>query len=253
MAKSLNEIKRINKNIKDNALLVQAVRPLGPYLAWGALRLKLTPNFVSYINFFLSLVICLLLAFGTPSFQITAGILLLLWQTLDCTDGTMARALQKCSKYGGFVDYAGGMFLLAFFQISIGVGLFLHPENSVHALLSWLDVNIQYLPGYSLIICASSSIMALLVRLINKDIETSFGKNLVINNDGVPDKSRGTIRNIIKNVENLGGLQIPFFWLAVLFNHLELFVIFYFFINMGILVAFTVRASMVLRHTNEHS
>ena len=90
---TIAEIQSVNRGRPDTGLLLMFCRPVGSYFAWGALRLGLRPIHVSCFNFVLVLAACGMFAFGEPRWRLPAALLLILWQLLDATDGTMARAV----------------------------------------------------------------------------------------------------------------------------------------------------------------
>ena len=80
------------------------------------------------LHFGLAMTACGLFAVVRVEARPFVALLVLLWQILDNSDGTMARILKSCSKFGGYIDELAGLFLLAFLPISIAIGLYLHPE-----------------------------------------------------------------------------------------------------------------------------
>lgn len=68
--------------------------------SWFA-KLGVTPNMATLIGLGLNIVVAIILGFGHP---IVAGVLLLLASAFDMVDGSIARATNTVSKFGGFFD-----------------------------------------------------------------------------------------------------------------------------------------------------
>lgn len=107
---TIQEVRQANAAVDDNGYaLLTLSRPLGPYLAWIAIRLRATPRHVNYLSLVLVFVVLVLAAAGGHTGLIAATALVFIWQIVDVTDGTMARALAIRDNFGGFVDYVTGM------------------------------------------------------------------------------------------------------------------------------------------------
>ncbi|MDG2308737.1 MAG: CDP-alcohol phosphatidyltransferase family protein [Candidatus Binatia bacterium] len=249
---SVAEIRAANASLKDHGFFLRTIRPLGPYCAWVGLRLGLRPIQLNFFNFALALFCCGLLALGPASARVPAAILLLIWQTLDVTDGTMARTLGIRSNYGGFVDHLAGIFLIAFFCISVGLGLYLHPEGSVTAALESANIRFDYDPAYSLILGAYSSVAAILMRLTQRIVQVRFGTDPVTE-DVAPDGSiisRGL--GLVRDLENIGGYFLIVFFAAVLLGKLEWFILFYFLVYAAMLAGATAQVFRSLRERHDY-
>ena len=61
----------------------------------------ITPNMATIIGLVLNVIVAIILGFGHP---IIAGVLLLLASAFDMVDGSIARATNTISKFGGFFD-----------------------------------------------------------------------------------------------------------------------------------------------------
>lgn len=72
---------------------------LGVGAAFAAVGI--TPNMATLIGLILNIIVAVILGFGHP---IIAGILLLLASAFDMVDGSIARATNTISKFGGFFD-----------------------------------------------------------------------------------------------------------------------------------------------------
>ena len=109
-------------------------RPLGFLLTWLAVRLGLTSEAMSWISGAVGLAGCFCLISGDAELLSTGIGLLLLFNLLDCVDGSIARTMKTENPYGRFLDsLCGGIIDLIFWGI-IGVAAFRHPN-----LTFWQD------------------------------------------------------------------------------------------------------------------
>lgn len=250
----LLEIRQANATVNDQGAFLRSVaRPIGVHLAWMAIRLRLRPLFISYLSFLLSVSCCVLFAWGDPSIRWLAILLIPIWEILDVTDGTMARTLKIRSNYGGFIDQLGGIFLIAFLPISIGMGLYRYPEHSVSGVFSSLGLTIEYSPVNTFIFGAYSSVASVFVRLIIKIVQIRFASQVT------PEAftKKGNVflmfaARQIKSIERFGGLLFPILFLAFVTRKMEWFVLTYFFVYAGILVMLTGYVCVFLRHRHAY-
>lgn len=198
-------------------VLMMLIRPVGPYLAWLALRLHLTPRHVTYASLVFAGVIVATAAAGGPRGPLAACVMVLIWEAIDVTDGTMARALGKRDNFGGFLDYASGMFIVAFLPLALGIGLFRWPDGSLHPVGA--AVGFTVLPVVLLASGACISVISLLMRLVNRVLFLRFGDSYSAW-DKVGRLEARSIRAwidlFVRNLETPGGLQALVLALAAL-------------------------------------
>ena len=249
---SIKEIREASSRVHDDVWLLALVRPLGFYLALLFNRLHVSPLAINFANLVLGFAACLGFAFGPVWLNLPCALLLVLWQTLDTADGSLARALKIRSNYGGFIDQLGGLVLLSLIQMSIAVGLYLHPEG---LLMERLIENLGKIQGdgigWVLILGAFSSVLCTLSRLVNSTIQIRFGSSLLQNGPSAVAE-RGQAMTIIKNLENIGGLQIVGIVLFSLLGLLDVLVIFYFLLNAVCFGGVMTKAIISLRHQHTY-
>jgi len=216
-------------------------------VAWVGLKLGIRPIHITLANLGLAIICCTVMAAGEPNSRWIAAVIIVTWQLLDTVDGTIARAISERSNYGGFVDQLAGMVLIAFLPISIGVGLYLHPEGSLEEVSNRLGLGITYLPTYSLIAGALGSISALLMRLVQRTIMLRFQLNLVKTEQSMPG-GLGGVANAVKQLENLGGALIIILIASVALGVLEWYLVYYALLSCGMLAGSIVIALISLRH-----
>lgn len=119
-------------------------RPLGFLFTWLSIRIGLTSEAVSWISGAVGLAGCYCLVSGDAELLSTGIGLLLLFNLLDCVDGSIARTMKTENPYGRFLDsICGGIIDLIFWCI-IGVTAFHYPNLTFwqdafgHGSLFWL-------------------------------------------------------------------------------------------------------------------
>lgn len=220
----LHEIKQANVSKNDEGYyLVTICRFFGPYLAWAAIRLGFTPRQVNYFALAVAIMIFPVAAFGGRDGLIAATTLVFVWQLIDVTDGTMARALKIRDNFGGFVDYSTGMIVAAFLPLALGIGAYFSPDHSARALLGFFAIELGNPSVLVLISGAAISTISMYMRLINRVLYIRFGHSLTAGNaaDGDEPESEGLIYGLAKNLETLGGLQAVMFFVGVVTLSLE--------------------------------
>jgi hypothetical protein len=108
-------------------------RPIGFRLTWVALRLGLSSEAVSWVSAVVGLLGLAGLMSGREGVAAAGLALLLLFNLLDCVDGSLARALGTGNPYGRFLDsICGGVVDLAFWA-AVGVMVFRRPVLSARS------------------------------------------------------------------------------------------------------------------------
>ena len=103
-------------------------RPMGFLATWVAIRIGLTTESVAWLSGVVGISGCVCLISGRESFLPVGIGLLLLFNLLDCVDGSIARTMKTENPYGRFLDsICGGIVDFAFWGI-IGIMAFRHPQ-----------------------------------------------------------------------------------------------------------------------------
>jgi phosphatidylglycerophosphate synthase len=208
-------------------VLMRLIRPVGPYLAWVALKAGLGPRHVTYASFVLGWLILWLTAAGGARGMLMAMAGLLVWEAVDVTDGTMARALGTRDNFGGFVDYAAGIVIVAFLPLALGIGLYNSPDGSAGKLSAEVGFQLRLPPVWSVIVGAIVSVISLLMRLVNRVLFVRFGDSYSkwdAQDAGSGDRLslRSAASIIVRNLETTGGVQALLWLLAAAVGCLEL-------------------------------
>jgi hypothetical protein len=236
---TLQEIKAANASVNDNGfILLTLTRPIGPYLAWFWLRLGLTPRQINYFSILFGIALLALAAAGGQANLTAATTLCFFWQAIDVSDGTMARSLAIRDNFGGFVDYSSGMLLVAFLPLCLGIGVFVSPDGSLAALAAPAAPDIRIDPAMFIAVGGAISAISLYMRLINRVLQIRFGDSL-----SEPEKERGGgrfgwVRDVVKNVETVGGVQAVIFFAAALLNVLEVVLVCYLALYVALMAGF---------------
>jgi phosphatidylglycerophosphate synthase len=102
-------------------------RPIGFLLTWMAVRIGLTTEAVSWLSGILGIG-GLLFLMGKSLNLIWVGIgLLVLFNLLDCVDGSIARVKKTENPYGKFLDSVLGDFIDFAFFAAVGIMAYRHP------------------------------------------------------------------------------------------------------------------------------
>jgi len=103
-------------------------RPVGFLATWVAIRIGLTTEAVAWLSGVAGVAGCVCLIIGRENLLPVGIGLLLLFNLLDCVDGSIARTMKTENPYGKFLDsICGGVVDFAFWGI-IGVMAFRHPQ-----------------------------------------------------------------------------------------------------------------------------
>jgi CDP-diacylglycerol--glycerol-3-phosphate 3-phosphatidyltransferase len=92
----------------------------------------ITPNMATIIGLFLNVIVAVILGFGHP---IIAGVLLLLASAFDMVDGSIARATNTISKFGGFFDSTIDRYSEIVVYVGLLVWLNSEGENNLGSVL----------------------------------------------------------------------------------------------------------------------
>ena len=143
---------------------------------------------------------------------------------------------------------------MAFISFSVSVGLYNSPVNFFKNFLDNIGVFITLESSMYVAMGAFCSISAILVRLIIKIAESRFGNNaqdvIEIEKNNISIKS--SIIMFIKNIERLGGYHLVILFLTIVFNIIELYLVFYTFFYIIFLFAFTINYFYLLRQSHEY-
>jgi phosphatidylglycerophosphate synthase len=117
------------EKIKQDGLWTRFIlRPLSFPVSWLALRMGLSPAFVSYFSALLCVAGGVLFSWPQPHFAGIGVILFNVFAILDCVDGNMARVTGKAGPWGGWADAAAGF--IAYTAVFFSSGLYVFWQTS---------------------------------------------------------------------------------------------------------------------------
>ena len=120
------------EKIKQDGVWTRFVlRPLSFPVSWVALRMGLSPAFVSYFSALISIAGGILFAWPIHTFAVIGLVLLNFFSVLDCVDGNMARVSGKAGPWGGWADAVMGF--IAYTSVFFATGIYIYWKT-----LCWL-------------------------------------------------------------------------------------------------------------------
>jgi len=102
-------------------------RPLGFLVTWFFLRLRFSSEAVSWLSGLFGLIAFLFLLSGNSTLIPYGILMLLLFNLLDCVDGSIARVMKTENPYGKFLDSLMSWIDIAFWAV-IGIVAFQHKQ-----------------------------------------------------------------------------------------------------------------------------
>ncbi len=224
------------------------VRPLSFFVSAFCANHKITANEVSYFSVVIALVSCICFLFNDRYTNIIGAVLINLWLLLDCVDGNLARSVKK-QPFGEFADALSSYVMVAF--MCTAFGYFVYVNGGVMVSVG---------QPICIVIGAIASTFDTLARLIYqkfRNTEMDLEKEKKIKSEMDLNKDHdSTGRLIVRAQEALGvGGWLPHFILfAVIFNFMDLILIYCFFFYGAFFVAGTIlNLRKVLRYQKEGS
>ena len=123
--RQIRESLPVEKNKTDGLWTRFVLRPLSLPVAWGALRLNLSANAISYLSALFGIGGAVLFSFDGFLLPLWGAILFNFFSILDCVDGNMARVTGTDSPWGGWADAMTGFITYTAVFLSTGVYAYL--------------------------------------------------------------------------------------------------------------------------------
>jgi phosphatidylglycerophosphate synthase len=209
---------------KLNVWLYYVVRPLSIVGTKPLLKTSMTPTAVTALSMISTLIGFGLVSFGnTLEWKIVGWSGFFMWAILDCVDGNIARCKGQCSKRGELWDAAGGYLALSLIFFSSGISGFY--EKTFISL---------WLPEWNIILGGMTALLSIYPRLIAQKKRAISDTHEVLS---VMDKKNFSFPRIIAmNIESAIGLMQVLFLCSLVFQISNVFIAFYFMVNLAICV-----------------
>lgn len=123
---------------RDDPWLNFVARPISIYPTWLFLRFGISANKTTLLVVITGIIGCAFLALGNYWAIVVGAILMNISFLFDVIDGNVARCTNSCTLYGAYIDRISDAFLLVLTPISIGIGLYNHPDPYLNHLLNLL-------------------------------------------------------------------------------------------------------------------
>lgn len=205
------------------------IRPISFFATIPFLYTSLTPNMISMIS-----IIPVMIGFVISWFTYSkAGMLLswlmfFIWDILDSVDGNVARYRKQLSKLGSVYDAMSGYLEAAFVFFSAGI----MAAHSTGPLVRGGLIT----PELLVIFGGVTAVMNMYPRLVmHKTVTTLMDKGQV--KDISEKKEYGIVKIIALNLKSCAGGALVLMLLAIIFNFLDLYTVFYLLFNVAVMVA----------------
>ncbi len=153
------------KRKADGTMTTFLYRPVSYPVSWVFLRLRWSPNSVTYLS-----AVCCVIAFIASLFPFTvfhsmAIALFLVFAVLDCADGNMARTLKLKTTYGGWVDAAGGYLAYGTILFSMGLSAYFRNGDEYRLFVSGITVVLPWGSATWILLGGLAAVSNTLMRL----------------------------------------------------------------------------------------
>ena len=200
-------------------------RPISILMTLPLINSKVKPTTVTKWSIAFATVGFALVAFGPNMLiKVLGWLCFLMWNLLDGVDGNLARCTNQCSQMGDLWDTTAGYTAMVFTYFAAGIAGYY--DNNAIALCDshWL-----------LILGGATAVISIFPRLVMHKKKSSN-----IDDTGVKalsDKQNFGLKNIIAmNFISPSGFMQVIFLICIVCHFLNLFVVFYFFVNSAIML-----------------
>lgn len=207
---------------KMNIWLYFVVRPLSIIITKPLLKTRISPTTVTAISMLTTLIGFVMVSLGkTVEWRVLGWLGFFLWAILDCVDGNIARCKDQCSKRGELWDAAGGYLALSLIFFSSGVAGY------------YEDATMPIWPSeWNIILGGLTALLSIYPRLIAQKKRAISDTHEVLS---VMDKRNFSLpRKIAMNIESAIGLMQVLFLCSLIFQVSNVFIAFYFVVNLVI-------------------
>lgn len=221
--KTMTEEKRAQA--KNDIFAFYIGRPISYVLTVPFLKMGISPNTVSFLSLFPSIIGFFLIGFGnTMTLKIVGWCMFFLWNLLDGVDGNIARYKEQFSKNGALWDATSGYVAMVLSFYSMGIGCF-------YGDFTRLAISKEI----CIVLGGLSAILVIFPRLIMHKRISSMGEDK--NAKEYKDKSSyGILKVIALNLISISGFVQVLMLLSIIFKFMDVFTVAYFVINLLIYI-----------------
>ncbi|MCI6503191.1 MAG: CDP-alcohol phosphatidyltransferase family protein [Prevotella sp.] len=212
------------KEERWNLWVTIAVRPLSILLTVPFTNTNVKPTTITKWSVLANLIGFFLVAFAQNlTISIIGWLFFFIWAILDGVDGNLARSTNQCSPMGDLWDTMGGYAAMVLIYFSAGIAAYF--DDGVFMLFDkyWL-----------LILGGATAVMSIFPRLVMHKKKSSNMEDKSVK--AISDKQNFSLSKIAAmNIVSPSGFMQVLFLIAILFHVLNIFTIFYFIVNLGIM------------------
>ena len=200
-------------------------RPISILMTLPLVNTKITPITITKFSILASIIGFTLVAFGKSlNLKIIGWIFFLLWNLLDGVDGNLARCTDQCSTLGDLWDTTAGYLAMVLTYFSAGIAAF-YDKN----MIVFLE------PYWFLILGGFTSLASIFPRLVMHKKKSSEMNSEAVK--ALSNKENFGFKNIIAmNLISPSGFMQIIFLMCILFHYLNIYIVFYAFINLLIML-----------------
>lgn len=227
---------------KKDPLIAQVFhRPISFWFSSFFCEMGLTPNQVSFISLIIAIITCGCFLTGNKICYLIGAILMNIWSITDSADGNMARSVGG-KPYGDFIDATSSYAMVGFIFPALGWAIYRDGGLFISAGAAWI-----------ILIGAYTSSCDTMARLFFQKMKNNtFELQMKEISDGKlttqevlkeASVQKSTFMKLFTRVDSelsMGGWNLLAILLCVLFNCLDLYVLFYALYYSSIFVASTI-------------
>lgn len=212
------------RNEERYNIWASVIRPLTILLTIPFIKRKVKPLTITAWSILSCLIGGFLVAFGKSLYvRLFGWFFIFIWSVLDNIDGNLARCTKQCSDIGDLWDTTGGYAAMVLIYYSAGTASFFS-KNTVYLADNY----------WFLLLGGLTAIFSIFPRLVLQKKKTYGVKSGAV--DSLSDKHRfGLMQILAMNLVSPSGLMQIIFLICIGFRLLNIFVVFYFVINLGIM------------------
>lgn len=130
---------------------------IGIFLTYLFLKFKIKPNTITLIFVFIIFLGTVFMASGVKEFILIGIIIYFFKNSLDLSDGFVARVTKQTSSMGSILDIWAGSVSIIFFQISVGLYVYSKSNETIFLILTLLIITLNAIDFKKIYLIESSN------------------------------------------------------------------------------------------------